>query len=197
MTGWGRWSTGNCARNLNLTIWTSGICITQNLSKKMRCTNLLGFWDTNGSSNLGQLTRPSDSQQKKRTCWIVDFDILADHRIKWKESEKGDEYLELARKLKKYIGHEGDSDTNFNWCTWNNPQRIGKGTERFGNKRTTEDHLDYSIFKISQNTGDLRRLPVTQTPGRNHQLMLVWKTLKRVKWFLCGNIISSILIKYK
>ena len=25
-----------------------------------------GFWDTNGSSNRGQTTRQSDSQQKKR-----------------------------------------------------------------------------------------------------------------------------------
>ena len=28
--------------------------------------NSLGIWDTNGSPNLGQMTRPSDSQQKKR-----------------------------------------------------------------------------------------------------------------------------------
>ena len=39
--------------------------------------------------------------------------------------------------------------------------------------------------KIGQNTkkmpGDLRRLAVTQTPVKNHQLMLVWKTLKRVE----------------
>ena len=26
----------------------------------------LGIWDTNGSTNLGQTTRPSDSQQKKK-----------------------------------------------------------------------------------------------------------------------------------
>ena len=25
-----------------------------------------GFWDTNGSSNLGQTTRPSDSRKKKK-----------------------------------------------------------------------------------------------------------------------------------
>ena len=28
--------------------------------------NFLGFWDIDGSPNLGQATRPSDSQQKKR-----------------------------------------------------------------------------------------------------------------------------------
>ena len=34
--------------------------------------------------------------ERKRTCKIVDFAILADHRIKLKESEKKDNYLDLA-----------------------------------------------------------------------------------------------------
>ena len=79
--------------------------------------------------------------------------------------------------------HEGDSNTNCNWYTWNNPQKIGKRTGKLGNKRTSRDHPDYSVIKIRQNTekspGGLRRLAVTQTPVRNHQLTLVWKTLKR------------------
>ena len=70
----------------------------------------------------------------------------------------------------------------------NIPQRIGKWTGRFGNKKISGDHPDYSIIKISQNTekspGDLKRLAVTQTPVRNHQLTLVWKTLKWVKLLL-------------
>ena len=78
------------------------------------------FWDSNGSSNLSQTTRPSDSQQKKRTCWIVDFAIQADDRIKLKESEKKDKYLDLARELKKTMEHK--SDGHYNLCTWNNPQ---------------------------------------------------------------------------
>ena len=44
------------------------------------------------------------------------------------------------------------------------------------------DHLNYSIVENGQNTekspGDLRRLAVTQTPVKNHQLTLIWKTLK-------------------
>ena len=48
--------------------------------------------------------------------------------------------------------HEGDSDTDRNWCTWNNLQRIGKGTGRLGNKRPSGDHPDYSFIKISQKT---------------------------------------------
>ena len=34
--------------------------------------------------------------------------------------------------------HGGDGDTNFNWCAWNNPQRIGRETGRLGNKRTIQ-----------------------------------------------------------
>ena len=39
--------------------------------------------------------------KKKRTCKIVDFAVLTDHRIKLKENEKKDKYLDLARELKK------------------------------------------------------------------------------------------------
>ena len=38
---------------------------------------------------------------KKRICWIVDFATPADHRVKLKESEKKDKYLDLARQFKK------------------------------------------------------------------------------------------------
>ena len=40
-------------------------------------------------------------KKKKRICKIVDFAALADHRIKLKECEKKDKYLDLARELKK------------------------------------------------------------------------------------------------
>ena len=64
----------------------------------------LRFLDTNGSPNLGQATRPSDSQQKikERACRIVAFNVPADYRIKLKESENWDKYIDLARELKKY-----------------------------------------------------------------------------------------------
>ena len=38
---------------------------------------------------------------KKITCKIVNFAVPADHRIKLKECEKKDKYLDLARELKK------------------------------------------------------------------------------------------------
>ena len=61
----------------------------------------MGLWYTHDSPNLGQKIRPNNNQQKKRTCKIVDFAVLADHRINLKECEKKDKYLDLAWELKK------------------------------------------------------------------------------------------------
>ena len=47
------------------------------------------------------MTRLNNNQQKKRTCKIVDLAVSADYRIKLKECEKKDKYLDLARELKK------------------------------------------------------------------------------------------------
>ena len=41
------------------------------------------------------------NKKKKRTCKIVDFAVPADHRIKLKECEKKDKYVDLAWELKK------------------------------------------------------------------------------------------------
>ena len=38
----------------------------------------------------------------------MDFAVPADHKIKLKEIEKKENYLDLARKLKKTREHEGD-----------------------------------------------------------------------------------------
>ena len=62
----------------------------------------MGLWYINGSPNLGQKTRPYNNQQKKKEyLQIVDFAVPADHRIKPKQCEKRDKYLDLARELKK------------------------------------------------------------------------------------------------
>ena len=41
------------------------------------------------------------NNKKKKICKIVDLSVPADHRIKLKECEKRDKYLDLARELKK------------------------------------------------------------------------------------------------
>ena len=65
----------------------------------MKDHQLTLVWKTWKVPNLGHKIRPYDNQQKKRICKIVDF--AADHRIKLKECEKKDKYLDLARELKK------------------------------------------------------------------------------------------------
>ena len=65
----------------------------------------MGLRRTDGSPNLNR--RPdhiiinNKKKKKKRIFHILDFAVLADHRIKLKEYEKKDKYLDLARELKK------------------------------------------------------------------------------------------------
>ena len=150
--------------------------------RKSDAQNSFGFWDTNGSSNLSQTSRPSDSQQKKRTCWLFLSDWPQDKTER--NRRERDKYLDLVGELKKPVKHETDGDANCKWRTRSSHQTISTGIRGLGNKKTSGDHPNYSIVKICQTTksspGDLR-LAVTQTPMENHQLTLVWKTLKRVK----------------
>ncbi len=66
---------------------------------------------------------------------------------------------------------------NYNGALGTITKRIKKGTEGLGNNRMRRDPLNYCIIEISQNTekspGDLRRLFVTQTPVKDHQLTLM------------------------
>ena len=105
------------------------------------------------------------------------FAVPADHRVKLKESEKKDKYLDLAWELKKIVEHKSDVYTNCNWCSWYRHQMIKKGTRGLGKKRRSGDHPNYCIIKIGQNTekspGELRKLAVTQTPVKDHQLTLM------------------------
>ena len=54
-------------------------------------------------------------KQKKRTYKIFDFAVPADHRIKLKECEKTDKYLDHARELKRKLWN---NYTSCNWCCW-------------------------------------------------------------------------------
>ena len=103
---------------------------------------------------------------------------MTDHRIKLKECEKKDKYLDLARELKKKL--------------WNMQVTmiqivIGAfGTVTKGLLKGLEDlevgrRVNYYIIENGQNTekspGDLMRLAFTQTPVKNHQLTLMLKSL--------------------
>ena len=50
---------------------------------------------------INKKKKKKKKRKKKRTCKIVDLAAPADHRIKPKETEKKDKYLDLARELKK------------------------------------------------------------------------------------------------
>ena len=65
------------------------------------------LWDFDiQTDHLISARRPNSkiiNYKKKRTCKIVNFVIPADHRLKLKENEKKDKYLDLARDLKKKL----------------------------------------------------------------------------------------------
>ena len=121
----------------------------------------MGLLHTNGSPNLGYRTRPYNNQQKKKKIYkVVDFAFPADYRIKLKECEKRDKYLDLARELKKTMEHEGDKYTNFDWCFWHGNQRIIKEPGVFGSRRSSGDHPNNSIIENGQNTEKSPESPV-------------------------------------
>ena len=64
--------------------------------------------------------------------------------------------------------HVGEGDTNCNWCAQNDPQRLGKGGLKIW-KSEKEQRSSKLITEISKNIEksprELKRLPVTQTPG--------------------------------
>ena len=95
----------------------------------------------------------------------MDFTIPEVHRENWTKQKQIKIYT-MRENSKKTMEHEGDGDTNSNRCTWNNPQRIDKGSGRHGNNQLSWDHPDYSFIKIGlkKSPGDLKKLTITQTP---------------------------------
>ena len=113
----------------------------------------------------------------------MDFALLADHGVKLKESEKRNKYLDLARELKKLWNMKVTVIPFIIGALGTVTNGIKKGLVDLERKRLSGDHPNDSIIEIGQNTkkspGDLRRLAISQTAMINHQLALVWKTLKR------------------
>ena len=102
----------------------------------------------------------------------MDFVILVDHIVKKKKKSK---YLDLARKLKRTLKYEGDSNTNHSAL-----EMIPKGLEKRleeleirGRIKTIQTAVVLRSTRTLKSPGDLRRLAVTQTPVKDYQLMLV------------------------
>ena len=104
----------------------------------------------------------------------MDFAVPVDHKVRLKEGEKGDKYQDLVRERKKL----SNMKVTMIPIVIGALSTVTKGAGRIVNKNTSEDHPNDSTVKIGQYT---EKSLVTQTPVKDHQLMLVWKTHKRVK----------------
>ena len=116
------------------------------------------LWDFNIQTDQLILARRPDLiiiNKKKRICKIVDFAVPADHRINLKESEKKDKYLDLGRELKKLWNMEVTIVLIVIGALGTITKRLLKG------------------LSPETSPGDLRRLTVTQTSVKNHQLTLM------------------------
>ena len=111
----------------------------------------------------------------------MDFAVPVDHRVKLKECKKKDKYLDLLRELKKLWNMKITIIPIVIGALGTVTKRSVRGVEGLEITRRVETS-NYSIVEINQNTekspGDLRKLAGTQTPVENHQLTLMWKTLK-------------------
>ena len=68
------------------------------------------LWDFEIQTDLILTSRPVlivVNQKNKRTCRPVDFAVSANHRLKVKENEKRDKFLDFARELKIYGTQKG------------------------------------------------------------------------------------------
>ena len=127
------------------------------------------------------------NKKKKKICKIVDFTVPADHRIKLKECEKRDKYLDLAKELKKLWNMKVTIIPIVIGAFGTVTKGLLKGLENLevGSRVETiqktallkRDLSNYNIIEKGQNTekspGDLRRLAVTQSPVKDHQLTLM------------------------
>ena len=149
------------------------VCAQHRISPgKWDSKTLLGFWDTDGSSNIGQTIRPYTNKKRK----LAELWSLLSQRtwVKFKKCKKKNKCFNLGRELKKSVEHESDDYTNWNLCCWNTHKKIGTRREWLINNAMGYDCLNNSIVEIAKNheksPRDLKSLAIIQTPVENHQL---------------------------
>ena len=128
MTGWGRWSTGNCSSyHTKKWLMHNPESALENETQKVDIQNPLISTRQSDlviiNKKKKKKKRKKKKKEKKRPCLIVDFAVPADLRVKLKEREKRGKYQDLAREVKN-MEHESDCDNNCNRCAWNNHQKI-------------------------------------------------------------------------
>ena len=111
----------------------------------------------------------------------MDLAVSAHHRVKLKEGEKKEKYLDLARELKNQWNIKVTVALLEIGTLGTVTKTLVQGLEdleirgRVETIQTTALLRSARILNIKKSSGD------TQTLVKNHQLTLVWKTLKRVK----------------
>ena len=115
MTWWKRWSTGNYARNWNLTILPNGTCSNQESVLEDETHKILWNFEIQ-MDHLLPSRRPDlviiNMKEKSGLChpsWSQ-----SEKQRKWREKQ----VLEPYRTTGKAVEHEDDGDTTCNWCTW-------------------------------------------------------------------------------
>ena len=126
----------------------------------------------------------------------MDFSVLAELWVILNVRKKRDQYLDLAKELKKKtMDHESDGDTNIICARGTVTKELVEGLEDMEIKGRVETiQATYSIAVIGDITEKLpgvlsRLVGVTQTREKDHQLTLVCHTFKR------ENIIIMVIIQ--
>ena len=137
------------------------------------------LWDFDiHTDHLISATRPNliIINKKKRICKIVNFAVPADHRIKLRECEKKDKYLDLARELKKLWNMKVSIVPIVIGTFGTVTEGVLKGLEDFEVGGRVETIQTTALLKT---TRILRR--VLETWGDLLSLKLQWKTIT-VSW---------------
>ena len=112
---------------------------------------------------------PPPKKKKKEICKIFDFAVPADHRIKLKECEKRDKYLDLVRELKK-LWNMKVTIIPIVICAFGT---VTKGLLKGLEDLVVGDHPNNNIIENSQNT--------EKSHGDLLSLRLQWNTIS-LRW---------------
>ena len=157
------------------------------------------LWDFNiQTDHLISARRPDliiiNKKKKKKICKIVDFAVPADHRIKLKECEKRDKYLDLARELKKLWNMKMTIIPIVIGAFGTVTKRLLKGPEDLEVGGRVETIQTTALLKTAR---ILRRVP--ETWGVLLSLNLQWKSIslrwcEKLEWIIIIIIIIIIIM---
>ena len=135
----------------------------------------LGCWHTNSSPNLGQAIRYYNNQQRIENLWSLLSRLTTEQN--WKKSEKKDKNLDLARELKKQWNMKVTFIPIVIGALVTVTEGLMKGVEDLeirGRMETIQTTTLLRSARILRRVQETRRLAVTQTSGKDHQLTLMW-----------------------